>query len=153
MSQQPDSHVVPLGQEQNLDLMALILTEAMDLLPADEAGLALIAASERGVDVLQDGSAAGCPPASDEPDRYHPHLPHAPSASWGIPGALRGGIKKFSSTLPRPREQSRCAKLVKKPKGTMRKKWRENPDRPALWPLTLPIEGWWREFARKSARR
>jgi hypothetical protein len=77
MSQQPVSHVVPLGQEQNLDLMALILTEAMDLLPADEAGLALIAASERGVDVLQDGSAAGCPPASDEPER--PGASQAPS--------------------------------------------------------------------------
>jgi hypothetical protein len=91
MSQQPDSHVVPLGQEQNLDLVAPILTEAMDLLPADEAGLALIAASERGVDVLQGGSAAGCPPASDISKRYHPTsyiLRAPPRCTHGPPGGI-----------------------------------------------------------------
>jgi hypothetical protein len=93
MSQQPDSHVVPLGQEQNLDLVALILTEAMDLLPADEAGLALIAASERGVDVLQGGSAAGCPPASDISKRYQPYQLHTPRASPGHPRPTGGHLK------------------------------------------------------------
>jgi hypothetical protein len=33
----------------------------------------------------------------------------------GHPRRPPGGIKKFSSTLPRPREQSRFAKLVEKP--------------------------------------
>jgi hypothetical protein len=50
-----DNHVAPLGQEDNLNQIADILTEAMDLLPPEQAGMALVAA---GLDLLPAGRCA-----------------------------------------------------------------------------------------------
>ena len=53
----PDDAPVPLGQEDNLNLISDILARAVDILPPFHAGLALVAA---GLDLLPAAHCADC---------------------------------------------------------------------------------------------